>query len=38
MTQTVAAPVGFQLTPPEVVQPISNEVAKTAIPLPPELT
>lgn len=38
MTQTVAAPVGFQLTPPEVVQPISNEVAKTAIPLPPQLT
>lgn len=33
-----AAPVGFQLTPPEVVQPISNEVAKTAIPLPPQLT
>lgn len=38
MTQTIAAPAGFQLTPPEVVQPISNEVAKTAIPLPPELT
>ena len=37
-TNTVAAPVGFQLTPPEVVQPISNEVAKTAIPLPPALT
>ena len=36
-TQTIAAPVGFQLTPPEVVQPVSNDVAKTAIPLPPEL-
>ena len=33
-----AAPAGFQLTPPEVVQPISNEVAKTAIPLPAQLT
>ena len=32
-----AAPVGFQLTPPEVVQPLSNEVAKTAVPLPQEL-
>ena len=32
-----AAPAGFQLTPPEVVQPLSNEVAKTAVPLPQEL-
>ena len=33
-----AAPAGFQLTPPEVVQPVSNDVAKTAVPLPPDLT
>lgn len=33
-----AAPADFQLTPPEVVQPVSNDVAKTAVPLPPELT
>ncbi|WP_156949912.1 toxic anion resistance protein [Simplicispira psychrophila] len=31
------APAGFQLTPPEVVQPVSNDFAKTAIPLPQEL-
>ena len=29
-----AAPSGFQLTPPEVVQPVGNEVARTAVPLP----
>ena len=33
-----AAPAGFQLTPPEVVQPVGNEVARTAVPLPQELT
>ena len=32
-----AAPSGFQLTPPEVVQPVGNEVARTAVPLPQEL-
>ncbi|MBP6395968.1 MAG: toxic anion resistance protein [Giesbergeria sp.] len=35
-TSTPAA-AGFQLTPPEVVQPLSNEVAQTATPLPPAL-
>ena len=33
-----AAPAGFQLTPPEVVQPIGNDVAKTAVPLPQEFS
>lgn len=28
----------FQLTPPEVVQPVSDQVAKTAVPLAPEVT
>ena len=32
-----AASSGFQLTPPEVVQPVGNEVARTALPLPQEL-
>ncbi|MBP7606713.1 MAG: toxic anion resistance protein [Giesbergeria sp.] len=32
-----AAPAGFQLTPPEVLQPIGKEVAQTAVPLPAEL-
>ena len=32
-----ASPAGFQLTPPEVVQPVGNEVAKSAVPLPQEL-
>ena len=38
MPAPVAPAVGFQLTPPEVVQPIGNEVAKTAVPLPQELS
>lgn len=33
-----AAPAGFQLTPPEVVQPVSDAVAQTAVPLPQELS
>ena len=33
-----SAPAGFQLTPPEVVQPVSNDVAKTAVPLPQEFS
>ena len=33
-----AAPAAFQLTPPEVVQPVGNDIAKTAVPLPQELT
>ncbi len=32
-----AAPAGFQLTPPEVLQPIGKEVAQTAVPLPQAL-
>ena len=32
-----AAAAGFQLTPPEVLQPIGKEVAQTAVPLPQEL-
>lgn len=32
-----ATAAGFQLTPPEAVQPVSNDVAKTAIPLPQQL-
>ena len=32
------APAGFQLTPPEVVQPVGNDVAKSAVPLPQELS
>lgn len=29
---------GFQLTPPEVIEPVGQEVAKTAVPLPPTVT
>lgn len=32
-----AVPAGFRLTPPEVVQPLTNDVAQTAVPLPQEL-
>ena len=38
---TSAAPAAtvntFQLTPPEVLTPVSDQMAKTAVPLPPEL-
>ncbi|MDO9571027.1 MAG: toxic anion resistance protein [Hydrogenophaga sp.] len=30
--------VGFQLTPPEVIEPVGQEVAKTAVPLPPAVS
>lgn len=30
--------VGFQLTPPEVVEPVGPAVAKTAVPLPPAVS
>lgn len=33
-----AKPVGFQLTPPEVVEPVGPAVAKTAVPLPPAVS
>lgn len=29
--------VAFQLTPPEVITPVSEQTAKTAIPMSPEL-
>ena len=32
-TTPTATAAGFQLTPPEVIQPVGNEVAKTAVPL-----
>ncbi|MDZ4239762.1 MAG: toxic anion resistance protein [Hydrogenophaga sp.] len=31
-------PVGFQLTPPEVIEPVGPAVAKTAVPLPPAVS
>ncbi len=31
-----ATPATFQLTPPEVLTPVGNDLAKTAVPLPPE--
>lgn len=33
-----AKTVGFQLTPPEVVEPVGPAVAKTAVPLPPAVS
>ncbi|MDZ4127217.1 MAG: toxic anion resistance protein, partial [Hydrogenophaga sp.] len=30
--------MGFQLTPPEVIEPVGQEVAKTAVPLPPAVS
>lgn len=36
-TQTSIAASGFQLTPPEVLVPLSDEAAKTAVPVAPEL-
>jgi uncharacterized protein YaaN involved in tellurite resistance len=35
-TATTLVP-SFQLTPPELLTPVGNELAKTAVPLPPEL-
>lgn len=40
MSTTLQAPAAvntFQLTPPEVITPVSEQVAKTAIPMSPEL-
>jgi uncharacterized protein YaaN involved in tellurite resistance len=34
---SVATPATFQLTPPEVLAPVGNELAKTAVPLPPPM-
>jgi uncharacterized protein YaaN involved in tellurite resistance len=39
-TTPIAAPavdVGFQLSPPEVITPLTEQTAKTAVPLPPAL-
>ncbi len=36
-TQARVAASGFQLTPPEVLAPLSDEAAKTAVPVAPEL-
>ena len=35
--QAPAAVSSFQLTPPEVITPVTEKVAKTAVPMPPEL-
>ncbi len=35
-TQTTAE-AAFQLTPPEVIKPVGEQAARTAVPLPPEL-
>ena len=40
MTTTLATPIAetdFQLTPPDVLQPVSEAVARTALPLSPDL-
>lgn len=40
MTTNPATPIAetdFQLTPPDVLQPVSEAVARTALPLPPDL-
>jgi len=36
-TTTATADAGFRLTPPEVIQPVGEQVARTAVPLAPEL-
>lgn len=33
----IAADAGFQLTPPEVITPVGEQVAKSAVPMAPEL-
>ncbi len=35
-TPSTAAGEAFRLTPPEVIQPLDNQVAPSAVPLPPE--
>ena len=34
-TQTTTQPPTFQLAPPEVLQPVAEQQARTAVPLPP---
>jgi uncharacterized protein YaaN involved in tellurite resistance len=36
VSTSTATPATFQLTPPEVLTPVGNALAKTAVPLPPE--
>ena len=35
--QTTTADAGFRLTPPEVIQPVGEQAAKSAVPLAPEM-